>query len=139
MYRTGHHVALKILTADSYDGKHDTFELDILKHLQTEARRRPVPADEYGKHVFGSDKILGLLDQFQHDGPNGQHVCMVFKPMGPDLSNYRRLFPGLRIPLSIAKKITKDLLSALVFLHETGRVIHTGEPHFFHSNINTYE
>ncbi|KAI1413533.1 kinase-like protein [Hypoxylon sp. FL1857] len=116
--QTGKHVALKILTADSYNGKKDTFELDILRCMAFKTTRAP-------NIVPGSDRILGLLDEFQHYGPNGKHVCLVFKPMGPNLSIYRRLFPHLRIPVSVAKNIARQLLQALAFLHDTCHIIHT--------------
>ncbi|KAL2756618.1 hypothetical protein ACRALDRAFT_2102427 [Sodiomyces alcalophilus JCM 7366] len=45
--------------------------------------------------------------------------------MGPDLSNFRRLFPNLRIPLPLVKDISRQLLLALFYLHDTCRVIHT--------------
>lgn len=46
--------------------------------------------------------------------------------MGPDLSNYRRLFPKLRIPLPIVKDISRQLLLGLSYLHDECHVIHTG-------------
>ncbi|KAJ3578958.1 hypothetical protein NPX13_g1607 [Xylaria arbuscula] len=109
--RTNQHVALKVLTADSFGGIKDTFELEVLKQITT-------------RHIE-SHHVLGLLDEFRLAGPNGQHVCLVVKAMGPDLSKYRKLFPRKRIPVAIAKKISKQLLDALVFLHETCQVIHT--------------
>ncbi|CRK18647.1 hypothetical protein BN1708_012411, partial [Verticillium longisporum] len=86
---TKRHVALKVLTADSFGHQKDTFELDILKRIKA----------QHIQHA-GKCHILGLLDDFEHHGPNGNHVCLVFKAMGPDLSKYRRLFPHLRIPVS---------------------------------------
>lgn len=117
--RTNQHFALKFLTADSFDGRKDSFELEILKHVTIQAGESP--------KVAGSQHVLGLLDEFRHNGPNGQHVCLVFKAMGPDLSKYRRMFPRLAIPIPIAKRISKQLLIALAFLHDDCRVIHTGE------------
>ncbi|KAI0841440.1 kinase-like protein [Hypoxylon sp. FL0890] len=116
--QNGGHVALKILTADAYDGKKDTFELDILRCMASKTTQSPDIEP-------GSDRILGLLDEFQHSGPNGKHVCLVFMPMGPNLSIYRRLFPKLRIPIPVAKNIARQLLQALAFLHDTCHIIHT--------------
>lgn len=118
--RTGRHVALKILTVDSYGGKKDTFELDILRHMA-------LKKSQASNTKSGFDRILGLLDEFQHSGPNGKHVCLVFKPMGPDLAIYRTLFPNLRIPVPVVKNIARQLLQALVFLHDTCNIIHTGK------------
>jgi len=114
--RSNRHVALKILTADSDSGEHATFELDILEHIKiTDGSKK------------GASHILGLLDHFRHRGPHGDHLCLVFKAMGPDLTGYRRLFPGLRIPVLPLKQITRQLLLALAYLHGSCRIIHTGK------------
>jgi serine/threonine-protein kinase SRPK3 len=112
--RSSHHVALKVLTADAFDEKHPTFELDILHQISTPSESR------------GSEHILRLIDEFKHQGPNGVHVCLIFKAMGPDLAKYRKLFPNVKLPVPIAKTIAKKLLLALSFLHETHHVIHCG-------------
>ncbi|KAK3944416.1 kinase-like domain-containing protein [Diplogelasinospora grovesii] len=106
-YLTKRHVALKVLTADSFGHQKDTFELDILKHIKAQHIQHP-----------GKGHLLGLLDEFEHHGPNGNHVCLVFKAMGPDLSKYRRLFPNIRIPLPLVKEISRQLLLALSYLHD---------------------
>lgn len=115
-HSTKRHVALKCLTADSFGHGKDTFELDILMHLKAHTVSCP-----------GTAHILGLLDHFEHRGPNGNHVCLVFKAMGPDLSRFRRLLPSMRLPPSLVKRISKQLLLGLFYLHETCRVIHTSE------------
>ncbi|KAK3984177.1 Serine/threonine-protein kinase [Cladorrhinum sp. PSN332] len=79
---TKRHVALKILTADSYGTRQDTFELDILERFKAQTTPHP-----------GSSRILGLLDKFEHHGPNGRHLCLVFKAMGPDMSRYSHIKP----------------------------------------------
>ncbi|KAI9834760.1 MAG: hypothetical protein M1819_002846 [Sarea resinae] len=112
--RNNGHVALKILTADSYGGPKETFELDILYHLKTTDPSNP-----------GAQHILGLLDTFHHSGPYGDHVCLVFKAMGPDLVKYRQLFPRSRIPVHLIKQITRQLLLALAYLHESCGITHT--------------
>jgi serine/threonine-protein kinase SRPK3 len=115
--RSNSHVALKVITADAFDEQHPSFELDIIRKLSSYR----------GSHQ-GYKYILGLIDEFRHRGPNGEHVCLVFKPMGPDLDKYRRLFTGARIPVPMMKRMTKQLLQALSFLHDTNHVIHTGQP-----------
>ncbi|KAI1128415.1 kinase-like protein [Nemania abortiva] len=115
--QTDQHVALKILTADSFGGEKATFELDILRHQASMATKSPGSP--------GANHIVGLQDEFKHSGPNGRHVCLVFKPMGPDMSHYRELFSRAKLPMPVAKKVTKELLMALAFLHDSCRVIHT--------------
>lgn len=112
------HVALKILTADASGGENGTFELDMLRHVRAQSQA--------SDNATGSSKILGLLDEFSHTGPNGRHACLVFKPMGPDMSHFRSLFPLARLPVPVAKKVSRDLLQSLAFLHDQCRIIHTG-------------
>jgi len=76
----------------------------------------------------GPQHVLHVLNMFEYVGEQGYHACLVLKPMGPALSEYRWLFPEKRIPIPIVKRITRQLLEALVFLHEKCGVIHTGEP-----------
>lgn len=114
--RANRHVALKILRADSHGGEHDIFELSILEHIKSTDGSNP-----------DASHILGLLDHFRHRGPQGDHLCLIFKAMGPDLMAYRRLFPELRIPFHTLKQITRQLLLALAYLHKSCRIIHTGK------------
>lgn len=113
--RTRRHVALKMLTADSYGHQQDTFEMDVLGKIKSKGVATP-----------GSQHVLGLLDNFEHVGPNGKHVCLVFKAMGPDMSKFRRLFPRSRVPVPLMKSISRQLLLALAFLHDDCKVIHSG-------------
>lgn len=89
--------------------------MDILREIRSK-----------GVGTSGSQHVLGLVDNFEHVGPNGKHVCLVFKAMGPDMSKFRRLFPRSRIPTSLMKSISRQLLLALAFLHEECQVIHSG-------------
>ncbi|KAI3319512.1 kinase-like protein [Xylariaceae sp. AK1471] len=111
---TKRHVALKLLTADSYGHEQDTFEVDILSKIKSK-----------GVAALGSQHVLGLLDNFEHVGPNGKNVGLVFRAMGPDMSKFRRVFPKSRIPVPLMKGISRQLLLALAFLHDTCQVIHS--------------
>ncbi|GJD04842.1 serine kinase [Colletotrichum higginsianum] len=113
---TKRHVALKVLTADSFGNGNDTFELETLMRLK--------PCTASPMSPPGAAHVLGLLDQFEHRGPHGNHVCLVFKAMGPDLSRFRRLFPDLRLPPPLVKSVSRQLLLALAHLHDTCQVTH---------------
>ena len=69
--------------------------------------------------------VVRLTDNFDIIGPNGQHVCMVFEPLGKNLlqliqeSNYNGL------PQPLVKKITKQILMGLNLLHKHCKIIHT--------------
>ncbi|KND86567.1 Serine/threonine-protein kinase SRPK [Tolypocladium ophioglossoides CBS 100239] len=107
------YLAMKVLCADSYGGEEHIFEKEILKHLRT--------ADP--KHK-GYEFINHLLDDFEHDGPNGTHVCLVFEPMGETLATYPNWFRSYKLPEHVTRKLARQLLWAVSYAHDSG-VIHT--------------
>ena len=109
------HIALKILTAESHGVENPVFEMEILKHISTADRNHA-----------GYNHVIHLLDNFQHSGPNGQHLCLVFQVMGETVGSLRRRCPNRQIPVVLAKKIAQQLLLGLDYLHRSCGVIHTG-------------
>ncbi|WKY01004.1 hypothetical protein Q1695_015196 [Nippostrongylus brasiliensis] len=73
----------------------------------------------------GCQRVVQLLDEFTVSGVNGVHTCMVFEVLGCNLlkliirSNYQGL------PLEQVRKITKQVLEGLKYLHEKSKIIHT--------------
>ena len=67
-----------------------------------------------------------MLDSFQHIGPNGAHVCLVFELMGETLASFGGWFRGGRIPYALMRRFTIQLVRALDYAHTHG-VIHTGK------------
>ncbi|XP_033744468.1 SRSF protein kinase 3-like isoform X2 [Pecten maximus] len=71
------------------------------------------------------ERTVQLLDDFKISGVNGTHVCMVFEVLGHNLlkliirSNYQG------IPLTNVKKIIKQVLQGLHYLHSKCNIIHT--------------
>jgi serine/threonine-protein kinase SRPK3 len=108
---------MKILSASE---GHDTFELEILEHLKRQASTSD-----------GTNLITMLGDQFEHEGPNGRHRCLLFNPMGESLASFRNWFPNKQLPSPLVQKFTKQILQALSFAHGCG-VIHTGTPDSVH-------
>ncbi|KAK2774049.1 serine protein kinase sky1 [Colletotrichum kahawae] len=104
---TKRHVALKVLAADTSKVELDINELDILLKLTSKSATNP-----------GTTHVLGLLDHFEHRGPHGDHLCLVSKPMGPDVSIFITEFSKARIPVATVKKFSKQLLLALSYLHD---------------------
>ncbi|KAJ4239340.1 hypothetical protein NW757_012860 [Fusarium falciforme] len=92
-------------------------ELPVLRHI---ARQLPEQ---------GETHVTKLLDEFQHNGPNGAHACLVFEPMGPSANTIveelpqfkpRKFGMKIRYPPPMAKSILKQSLLALEFLQKHG-------------------
>ncbi|KAL2144894.1 hypothetical protein VTI28DRAFT_8355 [Corynascus sepedonium] len=106
-------VALKILSAESYSGDKPVFEREILTHLRNG-----------NQDLMGYDYICHLLDDFEHEGPNGTHVCLVFELMGETLRSFGAWFRESRIPYAVMRRFTVQLVLAIDFAHDHN-VIHT--------------
>lgn len=115
--RAQRYVALKILRADCYNGSHNIYEREILSKLSDSALK----TDHSGR-----DYVLPVLDQFEHNGPNGQHVCLVFEVLGHHLTFQTSKFEDGRLPVKTVRSITRQLLLGLDFLHRDCGIIHTG-------------
>jgi len=108
----GRYVALKIVKS----AKHYTeAALDEIKILQTIAKG---DSDNKKCCVF-------LLDDFEHKGPNGKHMCMVFEVLGSNLLDLIKYYNYRGVPLQIVKSICKQVLIGLHYLHTQCQVIHT--------------
>ena len=79
----------------------------------------------------GKANVLSLRDSFQIKGPNGEHGCLVFDPMGPSTASMVEHLPKSlvakgskrdRYPLWMAKSILKQALLGIDFLHKNGIV-----------------
>ncbi|KAL2194993.1 kinase-like domain-containing protein [Corynascus similis CBS 632.67] len=112
-YSTHRFVALKILSAESYSGDKPVFEREILTHLRNG-----------NQDLMGYDYICHLLDDFEHEGPNGTHVCLVFELMGETLWSFGAWFRESRIPYAVMRRFTFQLVLAIDFAHDHD-VIHT--------------
>lgn len=106
--------ALKILSAECYGAGNDTFEREILTHLRKGDRSQ-----------LGYAYVCHLIDDFQHQGPNGSHICLVFELMGETLRSFGAWFLESRVPTSVMRRFTIQLLLAVDYAHETD-IIHTG-------------
>ncbi|KFA75783.1 hypothetical protein S40288_09664 [Stachybotrys chartarum IBT 40288] len=112
--RKSTYVALKILVSEILQNHS---ELSIIHHIVKVA---PSEAREY---------VTQLLDEFYHEGPNGIHRCLCFEPMGPSVNSMVEELPQfkprkrdmkIRYPPWMAKRILKQSLQALAFLHKKG-------------------
>lgn len=107
--RLKRYVTLKILKADVSSNSH---ERSILLHLSR--------ADTYHP---GKNHVLQLLDQFEHKGPNGVHLCLVFPVMMSD-GEAMTVRENPRCS-GYVHEISKQILLGLNYLHDQG-LIHGG-------------
>jgi len=111
---TGKHVALKVVRSAAH---YTETAIDEIKLLNKIVQAKP---DHPGrKHV------VSLLDSFEHKGPNGTHVCMVFEVLGENLLGLIKRWNHRGIPMPLVKQITKQVLLGLDYLHRECGIIHT--------------
>ena len=120
IFRENNFRALKVLSAECYGGFKDIYEREILEHLRGADPSHP-----------GYAHISTLVDSFEHQGPNGTHVCLVFRVMGETLRSFGTWFKDHMIPNEIMRRFTIQLLLALDYAHDHG-VIHTGKSALYH-------
>lgn len=77
------------------------------------------------RSAIGRRYVVELLSHFMHRGPNGTHVCMGFEVLGPNLLTLIRQYHHRGIPVAIVKRIVKQILLGLDYLHRECRIIHT--------------
>lgn len=111
---SGKHVALKVVRSAAH---YTETAIDEIKLLNKIVQAKP---DHPGrKHV------VSLLDSFEHKGPNGTHVCMVFEVLGENLLGLIKKWNHRGIPMPLVKQIAKQVLLGLDYLHRECGIIHT--------------
>lgn len=69
----------------------------------------------------GLAHLLSTTDHFQLVGPNGLHECHVLDMLGPCLPDaLEQMFRPQRLPGWLAKRIAKQTLLGLDYLHQRG-------------------
>ncbi|KAF8246626.1 kinase-like protein, partial [Wilcoxina mikolae CBS 423.85] len=112
---------LKVVTAD---GHHDRTESQILHHVKS-GRSWRWPHGLW-KALWGSNYggrfVLEALDEFEIQGPNGNHWCVVNEPLAPSLSSMLEYLEGRRLPSDVSRKVAAQLTQGLSYLHSNGIV-----------------
>ncbi|CAL5212210.1 unnamed protein product [Lathyrus oleraceus] len=106
------YVALKIQKSAQHYTEAAMDEIKILKQIEE--------GDPDDKKC-----VVKLLDHFNHSGPNGLHVCMVFEFLGDNLLTLIKYSDYRGVPLSMVKEICFHILVGLDYLHRELSVIHT--------------
>ncbi|TBU29016.1 kinase-like protein [Dichomitus squalens] len=88
-------------------------ELEIMKTLR-----------DTNPHAPGHSHICHILDNFTYEGPHGKHICLVLEPMGFSVLD---IYCGFKaeMPLFLVKRISKQLLRALQYMHDDCGIVHT--------------
>lgn len=79
------------------------------------------------KKDFGRDDchIVQLLNAFIYQGPYGKHFCMVFEILGVNLLEIIKRYEYKGIPLEICRRMSRQILLGLHFLHKYCGIIDT--------------
>ncbi|KAF2016093.1 serine protein kinase-like protein Sky1 [Aaosphaeria arxii CBS 175.79] len=110
----GKHVALKVVRSAAHYTETALDEIKLLKKVVDANKDHP-----------GRKHVVSLLDSFNHRGPNGVHVCMVFEVLGENLLGLIKRWNHRGIPMPLVKQITKQVLLGLDYLHRECGIIHT--------------
>merc|ERR1711963_405299 len=107
-------VALKVVKSAAHYTETALDEIKLLKCVRQSDENDPF-----------REKCVQLLDDFKISGVNGTHVCMVFEVLGHNLLKFiiRSNYQG--IPLYNVKRIMKQVLESLHYLHTKCKIIHT--------------
>ena len=111
---SGKHVALKVVRSAAHYTETALDEIKLLKKVVDANKDHP-----------GRKHVVSLLDSFNHKGPNGMHVCMVFEVLGENLLGLIKRWNHRGIPMPLVKQITKQVLLGLDYLHRECGIIHT--------------
>jgi serine/threonine protein kinase len=76
----------------------------------------------------GHQYIVKSLDDFTHVGPNGQHSCIIFEPLGQSVLNFQKKAKDGLLPLQMVRTIARQTLLALDYLHSCCKLVHSGSP-----------
>ncbi|KAK0104963.1 hypothetical protein ONS95_005224 [Cadophora gregata] len=72
----------------------------------------------------GKNRVRRVLDSFEIAGPNGNHKCILYQPLGMSFTEFLRLLPEHRFPKELAQKSIQLILIALDYLHQCD-IFHT--------------
>ncbi|KAH9826440.1 Protein kinase dsk1 [Teratosphaeria destructans] len=111
---TGKHVALKVVRSAAHYTETALDEIKLLNKVVEANKDHP-----------GRKHVVSLLDSFNHKGPHGMHVCMVFEVLGENLLGLIKRWNHRGIPMPLVKQITKQVLLGLDYLHRECGIIHT--------------
>ena len=125
-------VAIKVQKSASHYLEAAFDEVEILQKAVTQANNPEFIKDlkefyKGEKSEFGVDDchVVQLLNAFIYQGPYGRHFCMVFEILGVNLLEIIKRYEYKGIPLPICRRMSKQILIGLHYLHKYCGIIHT--------------
>ncbi|CAD8127800.1 unnamed protein product [Paramecium sonneborni] len=127
------YVALKIQKSASHYLEAAYDEVEILQKVAQNVQNpiwiqslKEYYADEGRTHFNRDDThTVQLLNSFVYKGPYGHHFCMVFEILGVNLLEVIKRYNYKGCPMDIVRKMGKQILIGLDYLHRICGVIHT--------------
>lgn len=125
--KTGDIVAMKVQKSARHYTEAARDEIELLECAEVAAKKEEEATKESGeeKQNVDTSHVVRLVDSFDHVGPNGTHVCMVFEMLGDNLLTLIKYYNYRGVPVPLVQRLTKDILSGLAFLHTKCQIIHT--------------
>jgi serine/threonine-protein kinase SRPK3 len=108
------HIALKIVKSKKNYARVALDEINILSIISNANPRHP-----------GYGYVVRMFESFSVVGPHGKHICMVFEVLDHNLLKMIQGHSYQGIPLHIVKRIARQILQGLDYLHNECGVIHT--------------
>ena len=113
-FSTHRHSALKVVKSAGRYAETARDEIKLLSRVSSFSPSHP-----------GRQHIVSFLDSFSHQGPEAQHVCIVFEPLGESLLALIERNKKKGVPRSLVKVITRQILLGLEYLHDECDLVHT--------------
>jgi serine/threonine protein kinase len=126
------YVAIKLQKSASHYLEAAFDEVEILqkavKHAETKEWYEDLNRlDEGRKNHYSREDCytVQLLNAFIYQGPYGKHFCMVFEILGVNLLEIIKRYKYKGVPIDICRKISRQILIGLHYLHKHCGIIHT--------------
>ncbi|KAI0336204.1 Pkinase-domain-containing protein [Cubamyces sp. BRFM 1775] len=108
------HSALKVVKSA---GRYAETARDEIKLLRQVMEANP-------SHI-GRNHIVSFLDHFEHNGPDDNHICLVFEPLGENLLALIERHKKTGVAVDLVRVIAKQMLLGLQYLHDECDLVHT--------------
>lgn len=69
---------------------------------------------------------LAFYDSFDFNSPHGRHQCMVTEVLSFSVNHIREMSDDRRVTPSVVKRIAKQVLLGLEYLHDVCGIVHAG-------------